>query len=400
MGENNPLIDFRGKTPTFDEYFMQQNPGTIAANVLEYEQDIKSTLMYGSPLKQLGEQEDVGVLTETPPIFNAAAAISQIKASNKVIAERIKGINGSLSRTHFGAVRSWNTAALEAIEMEQNKDTMQQAIAQQGAIAGLNEREKSMRVQYADVVLNHEVSNYAYDYMHGFIAEYLNEDTARQLGKNPMNGQYEYLFYSKSEQRYVVNEEVEKNLRALTIDIESQAEILRQVNAYTQTAKNAAKKQPTKNNFISAAKSIIKKGKVESLIYDDMLNNGSSFFEDIKEHPAFQTPDVSIFPAEAFNKEKGEANWYDSISDMDRTIMYDVIVNPRNPMFNAKTDLRSPMGLTEILLVEYISGFFEDHYNQASGTADKKPTEMIEQGSPVQKRQPMSRRDILKKYNL
>ena len=353
-----------------------------------------------SPLKQLGGQPSGDLPIHMPEAINHSTIISQIKSSNKVIAQRIKSINGSLGMTYFGAIKKWNQAMLEAIETEQTEDTTKQAIARQNAVAGLNETEKTMRLEYADVVLNNEVSNYAYDYMHGFISEYLSDDTARYLAKNPANGQYEYMFFSKAEQRHIVSEEIEKYLRELTIDLESQASILKQVNTYTQIAKNPAKKQPIETSFDSAAKEIVRKGRIESLIYDDMLNNGSSFFEDIKEHPAFQKPDVSLYPAQAFKKEKGEMNWYDSISEKDINTMYDIIVNPRNPMFNTKTDIRSALGLTEVLLVEYISGYFSDHYHQAKGTADKKPTEMVGQQSPIQKRQPMSKRDILKKYNL
>ena len=52
--------------------------------------------------------------------------------------------------------------------------------------------------------------------------------------------------------------------------------------------------------------------------------------------------------------------------------------------------------ITEVLLVEDISGYFSDHYNQAKGTGDKKPTEMV--GND--KKQSMKAGDILKKYNI
>ena len=64
-------------------------------------------------------------------------------------------------------------------------------------------------------------------------------------------------------------------------------------------------------------------------------------------------------------------------------------------MFNAKISLRSPLGVTELLLVDYIAGYFEDHYNQAKGTSDKKPTEMV-----GKQKEAISKEDILKKYNI
>ena len=246
-------------------------------------------------------------------------------------------------------------------------------------------------------IVNDEISNYRSDYFLVFISEYLNANTRRQLAMNPENGQYEYIFISNTENRPILEAETKKNIENLTVDVGSQSSILKQLNTLTKIAQNKAKKQPNIKNFYSVAQDIVKKGKITSLIYDDMLDNGSSFIQDFEEHPIVNQQNISKFPAQAFAREKGEVNWYDNVSENDMAVAKDIITNPENQLFNIKVDNSDNFGLTETLLIEYIAGHFEQHYKGASGTADKKPVEMAEGG---EQRQPMSREDILNKYNI
>ena len=369
----------------FEDYFQEHGSRDVSSS-FDYNENLRN-----SPLQRIDMQQQA-------PMVDVGTALSQVKASNKVVAERVKATNGSLTNKHFGSIKRWHKATLQIIETENEAGTLQQAIGIQNSLSALNERAKRLRADYADIVLNDEISNYAYSYFNFFISEYLSSETGRMLAKNPNSGEYEYVFGSKREGRPILMEEVEKNMRALTKDVGTQASILQQINTLTKVAKNITKKQPGPQEFKSIALDIVKKGRITSMIYDDMLNNGSSFFEDIKEHPAFLKPDVASLPELA--KEPGEFNWYDNISANDLTAIYDIITNPENPMFNYKTSSRDPLGITETLLVEYIGGYFEDHYNKAKGTVDKKPTEVVDQKSPIQKKQPMSKEDILKKYNI
>ena len=356
-----------------------------AVNAPQYNESLRN-----SPLARIDIQQ--------APMTNVGTSLSQIKASNKVVAERVKATNGSLTSMHFNSIKDWHKKALLIVENENDSQTVKQAIGIQNSLSALNERAKRLRSDYADIVLNDEISNYAYSYFNFFISEYLGSTVKRMLAKNPNSGEYEYVFISQREGRPILMEEAEKNLRALTKDVASQASILQHINSLTKIAQNVAKKQPGPQEFKSIALDIVKKGRLTSLIYDDILNNASSFFEDVKEHPSFLKPDVAAFPE--LPRDPGEFNWYDNISEVDYIEIYNIITDPGHAMFNYKSNPRSPLGITEVLLVDYIAGYFESHYNKARGTADKKPTEMIEQGSPVQKKQPMTKRDILKKYNL
>ena len=124
-----------------------------------------------------GGQPAMGIqqpmMQQQAPMVDVGTALSQVKASNKVVAERVKATNGSLTNKHFGSIKRWHKATLQIIETENEAGTLQQAIGIQNSLSALNERAKRLRADYADIVLNDEISNYAYSYFNFFISEYL-----------------------------------------------------------------------------------------------------------------------------------------------------------------------------------------------------------------------------------
>ena len=339
------------------------------------EDDSPTPFKHSSPLKQAPQQPAKPLLPQPNP--GTQDMLNAVIRNNDTNARVIQDTNASLSMPYFTAVEKWNKEAVEKIQQDDTSDSMTNAISTQNQLAQLNERERTLRMDYADLILNNEVSNYKRHYMHTFIAEYLNPQTERQLAMNPDSGQYEYMFKSNLENRFILETEVRRNVAMFSVDVEGQADVLSHTNAILSTIGTPTKKQPDRAYFNSIAKDIVKKGKLTSKINDDMLNNGSSFIKDFQEHPAFKQT-VSQLPEQAFVKESGEMNWYDNISQMDMSVIMDAITNPDSQFFNFRPSPNDELGLTETLLVEYIAGYFEEQYNNALSANVKGPQYYID----------------------
>ena len=89
---------------------------------------------------------------------------------------------------------------------------------------------------------------------------------------------------------------------------------------------------------IATVKKLIKPENIRSLMFDDALNNNSSFIEEIRE--AFLQPESlkqmlgPMSESTQGPKEKGESNWLDNISEADTKLVEDAITNPKNPFYN------------------------------------------------------------------
>tara|TARA_R110000824_G_scaffold112261_2_gene261332 strand:- start:451 stop:1449 length:999 start_codon:yes stop_codon:yes gene_type:complete len=89
---------------------------------------------------------------------------------------------------------------------------------------------------------------------------------------------------------------------------------------------------------IATVKKLIKPENLRSLMFDDTLNNNSSFIEEIRE--AFLQPESlkqMLGPMAGSIDgplEEGESNWLDNISEADSKLIEDAITNPKNSFYN------------------------------------------------------------------
>ena len=212
--------------------------------------------------------------------------------------------------------------------------------------------------------INDEITNYRSDYMQTFVGEYMNPNKEVKVGMNPETGQYEFLWKSNLENRFITEGEVRNNLGVFSKGVGSQTEVLKQLNSIIKSVGNPNQKQPDRPYFVSLANNIIKKGSKISKIHDDLLSNGSSFAKDID----------AVLNKSAITSQL-DPTPETELTDNDVLAIKDMITNPENPNFNIKINPDDDMGVTDTLLIEYVAGYFEDQWSKAKGNipaADKK----------------------------
>ena len=133
------------------------------------EDDSPTPFKHSSPLKQAPQQPAKPLLPQPNP--GTQDMLNAVIRNNDTNARVIQDTNASLSMPYFTAVEKWNKEAVEKIQQDDTSDSMTNAISTQNQLAQLNERERTLRMDYADLILNNEVSNYKRHYMHTFIAE-------------------------------------------------------------------------------------------------------------------------------------------------------------------------------------------------------------------------------------
>ena len=346
-----------GKTGNFDTTHMRD-----AWKKFGHEYITSSAVKYKTPFKKLTplKQTDYQPMEQPEMTDSLANSFAKLSDNNMVMANYIKNTGASLPLPYFDAIKDLNQQLIQKTSEDGSPDAMQVGIGVQNQLSKLTEKERELRMEVADMVINDEISNYRSDYTHTFVSEYMNPNKEVKVGMNPETGQYEFLWKSGLENRFITEGEVRNNLNVFSKGVGSQASVLKQVNSIIKSVNNPNTKQPDRPLFVSLARDIIKKGNKISKIHDDLLSNGSSFAKDI---------DVILNNSDVVKQIDPTPST--PLTDNDMLTIKDMIINPENPNFNVKIDPDSELGVTDTLLIEYIAGHFEDQHSKAKGSTVK-----------------------------
>ena len=325
-----------------------------------------SGLKYKTPFKKLTplKQTDYQPMQQPEMTNSLANSLGQLAKNNLTMANYIKNTGASLPLSYFNAIKGLNQQLVDKTAKDGSPDAMQTGIGVQNELGKLTEKERELRMEVADMVINDEITNYRSDYMQTFVGEYMNPNKEVKVGMNPETGQYEFLWKSNLENRFITEGEVRNNLGVFSKGVGSQTEVLKQLNSIIKSVGNPNQKQPDRPYFVSLANNIIKKGSKISKIHDDLLSNGSSFAKDID----------AVLNKSAITSQL-DPTPETELTDNDVLAIKDMITNPENPNFNIKINPDDDMGVTDTLLIEYVAGYFEDQWSKAKGNipaADKK----------------------------
>ncbi len=238
----------------------------------------------------------------------------------------------------------------------------------------VNNDMKAIRKELSQFVIgaSGKVSNYANKgrtpVFQNVATEFLNAETVKI---NEDTGEYEV--YSSTLDKYLTKEDILTLMKENRVDAVAQNNVQKLINnigregqADASSPQSRTEPPPIGSINNKVANIIDNAENFNSLVYDDLIGNGSSFAEDLKQHPTFREfrrryGNVDFGKAEAegkldsnkFRLEKGEKNWYDNVSEEDLEILRDEIVN--NP---------DNEGLARELLKSYVSKAALDQYEK------------------------------------
>ena len=345
----------------FDNAHMRE-----AFKLYGYEFKSNSPTKYKTPFKKLTplKQTDYQPMQQPEMTDSLANSLGQVASNNLTMANYIKNTGASLPMPYFNAIKGLNKQLIDKTAEDGSPDAMQTGVGVQNELGKLTEKEKELRMEVADMVINDEITNYRSEYMQTFVSEYMNPNKEVKVGMNPETGQYEFLWKSNLEDRFITEGEVRNNLGVFSKGVGSQTAVLKQVNSIIKSVGNPNTKQPDRSYFVSLASDIVKKGNKISKIHDDLLSNGSSFASDIDAILNNSTITSQLDPTPETE-----------LTENDMLAIKDIIINPENPNFNIKINPDDKLGVTDTLLIEYVAGYFEDQHGKVRGNlpaADKK----------------------------
>ena len=325
-----------------------------------------SAVKYKTPFKKLTplKQTDYQPMQQPETTDSLTNSLGQLTSNNLTMANYIKNIGASLPMPYFNAIKGLNKQLVDKTAEDGSPDAMQVGVGVQNELGKLTEKEKELRMEVADMVINDEITNYRSEYMQTFVGEYMNPNKEVKVGMNPETGQYEFLWKSNLEDRFITEGEVRNNVGVFSKGVGSQTAVLKQVNSIIKSVGNPNTKQPDRSYFVSLANDIVKKGNKISKIHDDLLSNGSSFASDIDAVLNNSTITSQLDPTPETE-----------LTENDMLAIKDIIINPENPNFNIKINPNDKLGVTDTLLIEYVAGYFEDQYGKVKGNVpavDKK----------------------------
>ena len=280
------------------------------------------------------------------------------KQKGQMLADEAISVGGSLGTNTFDASYDYVTDLQEkydqAVVSGDKKETakymqmLNEYSVQMGSLKELNQTVANA-ISENDLTANVKPDSKEY----AMLSSFMDKKTPVKASRNDEEDKNVFTYTStytnaegKEEEFTYTSEDVENFLKENTTDSKSIADIRDQMikagdTATNENASGFTESQYDAEKMTAKMDGIIKKGNMNSLIYDDVLENGTPFAEAIYEQPeikgmtyaslGLKTPEGDTDGV--IGNEQGEPNT-DVLVKEHKDIIIDAILNPKNDLYN------------------------------------------------------------------